>query len=179
MEQGQAWRLIKTQFQSTWGTGKDLDVDWGKKIYARDWRGSSLICWCWWPQKVSRSVSWLPPSEQPLSPPVSEASQHSPGLFPCARLGHRDAHPSLESSAPTLEHPQSLGSPHFSFPWGQGSLAPGTPIHSQKGATWVPLLIHLSFQVEVRTRHGADPASSEPNPCAPALQQAQGSCLEG
>lgn len=27
--------------------------------------------------------------------------------------------------------------------------------------------------------HGADPASSEPKPCAPTLQQAQGSHLEG
>lgn len=56
-------------------------------------------------------------------PSVTGAPQHSPGLFLCARLGHRDAHPSLERAGPdpTLEHPTVPGESPLPISLGAGS----------------------------------------------------------
>lgn len=123
---------------NTWNRD-DFDGDWGKK--KNPWKGLEwLICWCWWPQKVSGSVSWLPSAEQTLSPQSVE-----PLNIPY-RLGHRDAQPSLEITgpAPTLEHPTALTG--FPLPISLGIRFPcSRDFHPfQRGATWVLLFIHLS-----------------------------------
>lgn len=97
--------------------------------------------------KASRSVSWLPPAEQPLSPQsvgplnIPQDSSSVPGWG----TGMHIQMWREQAQIPLWSIPQPLGGPYFPFPWEQGSLAPGTPIHSQRGATWVLLLIHLSY----------------------------------
>lgn len=86
---------------------------------------------------------------------VSGAPQHSPGLSPCARLGHRDAHPSLEraGTAPTPEHPTAPGGSPLPISLGAGfpCSRDSQPFskRSHLGALVHPPVLH----VEVRMGH--------------------------
>lgn len=117
----------------------------GKNIHGRD--GSSLICQHQWPQKVSGSVSWLPSAEQPLSLPGQWSPSAFPRALPLCQAGVQGCTSKLGESRPS-SHSGASHSP-WGFPTshllgGRVSLAPGTPSHSQRGATWVLLFIHLS-----------------------------------